>query len=451
MSNFNKIAIVGNGLSAWMMCAFMAKQLQHTDTKITLYVGVESESTQDLQSPLPLINEFFKAIEILPEALVDSARLHPKLGTAYLFDGQAPFIHVWGQYGAPIGAVEFHQIVMRSMQQNHPVDLNKLSIAAASVLAGRFQKPTQNFQSIFSTYESSWSFETEAFLQFLKTMSLRLGVEVSEEKISRIGCDDGEYVLGELNVPYKCDYLINTVPGLMLEEHGVESWFASMPFELKSQTKKNNALSALVNKVKAVDETSWVCEVSHRNLAVLNAYHFTDRDSGEVYVHKAPRASRCLNFGPAMANMHSPLFSTIDLNLIVLKLLLRYFPSPSDDCSVVGEFNKAFRGSLENLRDITQLSLNTLFAKSNLKNSAIPLTSSASYKASLFGCRGRYPVLENEFFKTEWQVWLFLGLGFKFDGTEPMVSFIDEKTIKEHIGKVEASVMKNLPLTPLVN
>lgn len=451
MSNFNKIAIVGNGLSAWMMCAFMAKQLQHTDTKITLYVGVEPEASADLQSPLPLINEFFKAIEVLPEALVESARLHPKLGTAYLFDDQAPFIHVWGQYGAPNGVVEFHQIVMRYMQLNHSVDLNKLSIAAASVLAGRFQKPIQNSQSIFSTYESSWSFETEVFLRFLKAMSIKLGVEVSEEKISKIGCDDGEYVLGELNVPYKCDYLINTVPGLMIEEHGVESWFASMPFELKSQTKKNNALSALVNKVKAVDETSWVCEVSHRNLAVLNAYHFTDLDSGDVYVHKAPRASRCLNFGPAMANMHSPLFSAIDLNLIVLKLLLRYFPSPSDNCSVVDEFNKAFRVALENLRDITQLSLNTLFTKSNLKCSVTPLTSQAKYKASLFGCRGRYPVLENEFFKTEWQVWLLLGLGFKFDAVEPMVSFIDEKTIKEHVGRVETSVMKNLPLTPLVD
>lgn len=451
MNNFGQIAIVGSGLSAWMMCTFMAKQLQHTDTKITLYVGVEPEVTADLQSPLPLINDFFKAIEVSPEALVDSARLHPKLGTAYLFDEKAPFMHVWGQYGAPIGAVEFHQVVMRSMQLNQSIDLNKLSIASASVLAGKFQKPTQNSQSIFSTYESSWSFEAGVFLQFLKAMSIKLGVEVSEEKISKIGCDDGGYVLGELNVPYRCDYLINTVPGLMIEEYGVESWFASLPFELKSQTKKNNALSALVNKVRAVDETSWVCEVSHRNLAVLNVYQFTDQDSGGVYVHKAPRASRCLNFGPAMANMHSSLFSSIDLNLIALKLLLRYFPSPSDNCSVVNEFNKAFRASLENLRDITQLSLNALFAKSNLKNSTIPLAGPANYKASLFGCRGRYPVLENEFFKTEWQVWLLLGLGFKFNGVEPMVSFIDEKIIKEHVGRVETSVMKNLPLTPLVN
>ena len=155
MNNFEKIAVVGNGLSAWMICAFMAKQLQHTDTKITLYVGVEPEVATTLQSPLPLINEFFRAIEISPETLVDSARLHPKLGAAYLFDGKAPFIHVWGEYGAPIGPVEFHQVVMRSMQLNQSIDLNKLSIASASVLAGKFQKPTQKAQSIFSTYESS--------------------------------------------------------------------------------------------------------------------------------------------------------------------------------------------------------------------------------------------------------------------------------------------------------
>lgn len=451
MNNFERISIVGNGLSAWMMCAFMAKQLQHTGTKITLHIGVGAEAAADIQSPLPLINDFFKAIDVSPDALTRGGKFHPKLGSAYLFDDKHPFFHIWGQYGAPIGPIEFHQVVMKYRQLKQSVDLNKLSIGSASVLAGRFQKPTHTTQSIFSTYESSWSFETEYFLDLLKTISMECGVEIREEKISKVGFDNGCYVLGESNIAHNSDYLINTVLGLMEEDQGTESWFMSLPFELKSQVKKNNALSALVNKVKVLDESSWLCEITHRNLAVLNVYQFAGHDSGDIYVHQKPRAPRYLNFGPAMANMYSPLFTPIDLNLIAIKLLLRYFPSPSDGFSVVNEFNKALRSSFENLRDVTQLCLGEFFSNSNQENSKIALSEQAEYKANLFKHRGRYPLLENEFFKTEWQIWLLLGLGFEFDDVEPMVCFVDCEAIKKHIIKVEESIMKNLSLIPLVD
>lgn len=451
MNNFERISIVGNGLSAWMICAFMAKQLQHTDTRITLYVGVDAENTADVQSPMPLINDFFNAIGVSSAVLDGSDVFHPKLGNAYLFDNKSPFFHVWGKYGAPMGVVEFHQVLMRSMQSGQVVDLNKLSIGSASVLAGKFQKPVQDSNSIYSTYESSWSFETEKFLQLLKSISENSGVEVNAEKVIKLEFDDkGGFVFGEADTPYESDYLINTVPGLIDGEPRAESWFMSLPFELKVQEKKENGLSALVNKIKVLDESSWLYEVSHRRIAVRNVFQFADQDSGSVYVQEQPRASKCLNFGPAMANMHSPIFSPIDLNLIAIKLLLRYFPSPSDGCSVVNEFNGALRNAFENTRDVTQLCLSELFKKSNMKNPKIKLSDQAEYKINLFKRRGRYPVLENEFFKTEWQIWLLLGLGFKPENVEPMVSFVDSKAIKEHIVKVENSVLKELQFVPSI-
>ncbi|HEY8941726.1 MAG TPA: tryptophan 7-halogenase [Cellvibrio sp.] len=452
MNNFGKISIVGNGLSAWMICAFMAKQLQNTDTKITLYTGVDAENTTDLQSPLPLINEFFNAINISPEAINGAGGVHPKLGTAYLFDNKKPFFHVWGKYGAPIGAVEFHQILMRSMQSGSTVDLNKLSISSASVLAGRFQKPTQDFNSIYSTYESSYSFETECFVQLLKSMSKNLGVDINEEKIFKLKFDDNDCsVFGMSNTYYECDYLINTVPALINGSQRAESWFASLPFDLKSQTENENSLSALVDKVKVLDESSWLHEVSHRNAAVRRVYQFSGHDPGNVYIYEKPRAPRYLGFGAAMASMHSPLFSAIDLNLIAIKLLLRYFPSPSDGYSVANEFNKVLKESFENLRDITQLCLNVFFEKSGRKNQKIILSDQAKYIKNLFKCRGRYPLLENEFFKTEWKLWLLIGLGCDIKNIEPMASFINDEIVKDHISKVERSILKALPSIPLVN
>ncbi len=452
MNNFKKISIVGNGLSAWMICVFVAKQLQHTDTKITLYTGVDAEHTADIQSPLPLIHDFFKAINVSPEVLGGSVGFHPKLGNAYLFDNEHPFFHVWGQYGASMGIIESHQVLMRYMQKNASVDLNKLSIGSASVLVGRFKKPAQNPNSIYSTYEFSWSFETEAFLQLLKSMSQNMGVEINKEKIIKLRVDENRgCIFGESNSPYGSDYLINTVPGLVEDEQAFESWFTSLPIRLKSQEKKPNSLSTLVNKIKLLDESSWLCEISHRNIAVRGIYQFLGQDSGNVYVHKKPRSPNYLNFGPAMANMYSPVFSAIDINLIAIKLLLRYFPSPTDTSSVVNEFNRAIQSAFENLRDISQLCLKELFERHNIRNPRIVLSDQAEYKRNLFKHRGRYPVFENEFYKTEWQIWLLLGLGFKCENVEPMTSFVNDQAIKEHIAKVENSVLKELQFAPLAD
>lgn len=451
MKNFEKLSIVGNGLSAWMMCAFMAKQLERTSTKITLHVGVVAERVADIQSPLPLFNDFLKAIDVSPVSLLELSGFNPKLGTAYLFDNKNPFFHTWGQYGAPIGPVEFHQVLQRYKQLGKSVDINRLSIGAASVLAGRFQQPNKNPLSIFSTYESSLSFETEVFLNLLKKISIECGVEISEERVSALSVNEQCYVLGESNVPHICDYLINTVPGLIEGDGGATSWFVNLPFELMSTVNQGNALSTLVNKVKVFDESSWLCEITHRNRAILNRYQFSNQDSGDVYVHHKPRACRHLNFGPALANMYSPVFTAIDLDLIALKLLLQYFPSPADNEAVVTEFNQAVISSFENFRDITQLCLGALFLNQKQGVYKVPLSEQAAYKVNLFKCRGRYPLLENEFFKRDWQIWLLLGLGFEFDDVEPMVSFIDYGVIREHINKIEESVMKSLPLIPLVD
>jgi hypothetical protein len=450
MNNFEKISVVGNGLSAWMMCAFMAKQLANTNTKITMYVGVKAEPVVGLQSPLPLFNDFLRAIDISAADLKE-AGFNPKLGTAYLFDNKNPFFHIWGQYGAPIGPIEFHQVLQRYKQLGQNVDINRLSIGAASVLANRFQQPTANPLSIFSTYESSFSFETEAFLNLLKKIVIDCGVEISEEQVVALSVGEHCYVRSESDIPQICDYLINTVPGLIDEDESTTSWFVDLPVELASTVNQRNVLSSLVNKVKVLDESAWLCEITHGGRAILNQYRLSSRDSDDIYVHRKPRACRYLNFGPAMAKMYSPLFSSIDLDLIAFKFLLQYFPTPMDSDSVVNQYNRAIISAFENLRDITQLCLHELLANKNLDDDRVPLSDQAIYKARLFRARGRYPLFENEFFKRDWQIWLLLGLGFECEDVEPMVSSIDIDVIKEHVNKIENSVMKALPLIPLAD
>jgi hypothetical protein len=46
---------------------------------------------------------------------------------------------------------------------------------------------------------------------------------------------------------------------------------------------------------------------------------------------------------------------------------------------------------------------------------------------------------------------LLLGLGFKCENVEPLASFINDQAIKEHIAKVENSVLKALQCAPLAD
>lgn len=450
MNNFERISIIGNGLSAWMICAVMAKQLQGTGTKITLYRGVKAEETEAIQSPLPFINDFFKAINLPSDIAFKRLNSHPKLGTAYLFEQHPPFFHVWGQYGAPKGMVEFHQIIIRYMQANQAVDLNRLSIGSASVLAGKFKIPSQNQDSIYSTYEASWSFDTESFLKLLTSICVDQGVEINDEAVTGLEFSDRVYVRCEAAEPYRSDYLINTVPGLAGDEQVIESWFDSLPVMLKQRETRANSISKLVNKVSLIDSSSWLCDVTHRNGVVRSIYQFVDKDSGYVYVNAKSRHPRYLSFGPAMAKLYSPLISDMDLNLIAIKLLMRYFPSPSDGLSVSNEFNRQLNEAFENLRDVTQLCLISLFEKSKKERPTINLSEKAKYKINLFKCRGRYPLFENEFFKTEWQIWLLLGLGFKPDQVEPMALLVDAAAVNEHVQRVESTVLRELQSAPLI-
>jgi Tryptophan halogenase len=449
MSNFNQISIVGNGFSALMIAAFMAKQLQHTDSTITLHTGVEPEDAAHIQSPLPHIHQFLSAIDVSLEKFVHETAADIKLGNAYFSENENPFFHVWGEYGAPQGVVESHQLVLRFFQLNGSVDLNKLSLGSASAVTGRFKKPVKDKGSIYATYENSWSFKTKPFVELLKSICAKLGVQIKDNRVLKISSEqEGVFVVGN-DLKHKANYLINTVPDLVVDQQAFISLHEGVPFELRQSQKGPVNPWGMINKVRA-EPDGWIHEVSHKDDTELKVFQLSTRDSGQAYVNARSREKKILNFGPAMASLHSPLIAPIDLNLIALRLLMRYFPSGAEDEALAKEFNNTIVNAVENLRDITQLCLKILFDKNDATQSFIKLSSMAEYKINLFNCRGRYPVLDNEFYKPQWQVWLLIGLGFRPESLEPITLSLDATEIKSHIEQVEKSVLKELSSVPLV-
>ena len=450
MNNFNQISIVGNGLSAWMIAAFMAKQLQHTQTQITVHAGVDPEHTADIQSPLPHINQFLSAIGVPLEKFIHETAADIKLGNAYFFEKENPFFHVWGEYGAPRGVIESHQLLMRFFQLKGSADINRLSIGSAFAVTGRFKMPVKEKGSIYATFENSWSFKTKPFLGLLKSVCEKLGVQIKNNRPQRIEArDDVVFVMGSDGVEYKADYCINTVLELVPDKGSLISLHESLPFTLTQIRKSVANPWVMINKVQAV-QNGWVQEVSHKGDVELKEYMLSNSDSGHAYINTRLREKKILNLGPAMASIPSPLIAAIDLNLVALKLLMRYFPSTTEDQSVSREFNNTMVNALGNLRDITQLCLKLLFDKDEIAQPVIKLSPMAEYKINLFNRRGRYPVLDNEYYKSQWQVWLLIGLGFRPENLEPVTLALSAEKVKEHKAQIEKSVLNELSTVPLV-
>lgn len=450
MNNFNQISVVGDGLSAWMAAAFMAKQLQHTGVQVTIHIGVGPEDVADIQSPLPHLHPFLSSIGVSLEKFVQETAADIKLGNAYFFEKENPFFHVWGEYAAPKGVVEAHQLLMRFFQLNGSVDINKLSIGSAFAVTGRFKMPVKEKGSIYATYENSWSFKTKSFLTLLKSVCEKLGVKIENNRPIKIEArDDSISVIDSDGAEYKTDYLINTLPDLIVDKQSVISLHESLPFQLKQTRKGVVNPWVMINKLQATQD-GWLQEVSCKNDTELKEFHLSDKDSGQVYVNLQPRDKKILNFGPAMASLQSPLIASIDLNLIALKLLMRYFPSAAEDQSVSQEFNNTMVNAIENLRDITQLCLKLLLEKKDTAQSFIKLSSMAQYKINLFNRRGRYPVLDNEYYKPQWQVWLLIGLGFRPENLEPVTLALSAEKVKAHMAQIEKSVLNELSSVPLV-
>jgi Tryptophan halogenase len=449
MNNFNQISIVGDGLSAWMVAAFMARQLRHTGAQVTIHTGVEPEDVADIQSPLPHLHPFLSSIGVSLEKFVRETTADIKLGNAYFFEKENPFFHVWGEYGAPKGVIEAHQLLIRFFQLKGSIDINKLSIGSAFAVTGRFKMPVKEKGSIYATYENSLSFKTKPFLGLLRSVCETLGVQIRNNRVQKIENRDGAVLVMNFDGEHKADYCINTVLEFVSEKSSLVSLHESLPFKLTHIRKGAANPWTMINKVQAVQE-GWMQEVSHKGDVELRQYHLSHVDSGEAYINSHPREKNILNFGSAMASLQSPLIASIDLNLIALKLLMRYFPSATEDQSVSREFNKTIVNAVENLRDITQLCLKLLFDKNEAAQSVIELSPMAEYKIDLFKRRGRYPVLDNEYYKPQWQVWLLIGLGFRPQNLEPVTLALDAEKVRAHIAQIEKSVLNELSSVPLV-
>lgn len=455
----NNIAIIGNDLAAWMTAALLAVQPGYPRPRLCIYTGVSPSDNSSIQTPLPDFSGFLAALGISVQELAEQCSALPTLGNCYHL-GHTDFYHTWGEYGAPLGAIEFHQLYVRALHAGTPLVLNDLSLAAVAAAQSRFAVPEANKLSIRSTYEASCAFSTQAFVQLLQHRCRHYGVEINERAVDAIAVNNHQprVILadGEAGA---ADFIFNTCPALCTNTAEYESWEAQLPFSKSVIGTVSTTTPRLASDVR-FDEGYWEISRHIRTQTEISRYTIVSKEAqvGSVNMGAAgcllnSRAQQVIHLGAAAVNIPSPLFSDADLIWIALRALLKFYPSRNESSAVALEYNNLLVESYRNLRDITQICM--LLAERQhpaflLNANQCPQSDQLLHKLALFSYRGKMPVYENEVYKIQWQVWLLLGFGVIPECVEPITMHLRPTEMVTIFSKVKEAVNREVGLLPAV-
>jgi|GEM_PF-6589989 hypothetical protein len=459
MSNhLQSIVVLGNNLEAWMAAVLLASQQYVHRPEIRIMTGVQSEVNNHVQAPLPDFSKFLGKVGIGVNDLILKCEAMPRFGTRYhLPSGQ--FVHIWGEYGAKRGLFDFHQILLKAMRSGVNADLNQLSIAAAAVVEGKLIQALKDPASIFSTFEASLTFSSRLFIDLLVERAKALNIIIDSRAVKTLldRGSDVSVILGA-GEELSASFAINTSSQLRTSDAVCEAWGSYIPsrfderhFHEKKQVELGSdvvfdggATLEIRQHIRSGIET-----IRFRMISPAEGDARGDRRESECVSN--PFGNRILHIGKAAVSLPPVLVSEADLAWISLSSLLKFFPAPESRLNTNAEYNEVVFESFKSIRDITQTALE-LLAKQVQASAYIEQITGRSeaneHRKSLFAYRGKLPFYEHEVFKSEWQTWLFWGLGLIPRCFDPLVEAMGEDQAKQIVTAVQNAVNRELKALP---
>jgi tryptophan halogenase len=443
----NKIIIIGSDLSAWMACAFFASQRLSPSPSIQICTGVDAVSDCHIQSTLPQFKDFLRLLGIVSSSFVKEASVQAKLGSVYQHSSQ-DFYHIWGEYGAHRGAIEFHQIYIRAIKEGLSLSLNDLSVAAKAAELNRFAYPIKNRQSIRSTYDFSLAFDTDVFISLLKNYCFEAQALIDDRKVVALNKNDlGAIIKFSDGAEQNANFVINTSPTF---NGGIEfkSWDKNIPFRVRSKTAHRESNMELVDKININQDVVSINRYSRSTREeIIYGPHEGARD-GQLALKRygcvnEPHQIAIVHLGRAAICLESPWISMADLTWLALKPFLKMFPDVDNPKCVADEYNRSLIEEYESLRDLVQLFWNSIATKmGRVELCSMQKSAQLEHKESLYNHRGKLPFYENETYQIQWQLWLLLGLGIMPRHVEPITEHMDSSTMLTVINAVKTAVAR---------
>lgn len=384
MSRVVRIAVIGNDLAGAMATALLATELPQGEFRL-MNVPARSRDNPAFNSVAaldPSMRRFHARLGLTDSMLVQAgASFNLGVGYAGWSSYRPAYFSPFGDIGATIAGVAFHQHIARLREQGGNARIGDFSIATLLAQSGRFCRPADNPASPLSTFSYGMHIEQTNYVESLFEIARRHGAELLDRSLAQVDLhqtgdiqalllDDGGRQLVDFVVDasgmaisaiepgweswrslFRCDRMAHSVrrdstppaPYSLIDAQA-EGWLRTVPCQTL-------VADTLVYSSDSLDQAGAEKIVSSRTGATTPVIH-SDFQAGR---HLAPWSRNCVAIGTA-ASMLEPLHPIGSLLLLnSLDRLLRLFPSGSSNHVEMREFNRETIDELDRARDLVLL------------------------------------------------------------------------------------------------
>jgi tryptophan halogenase len=180
--------IVGGGSSGWMAAAAMAQALKGSH-RVTLIESDEIGTVGVGEATIPPLQFYNKVLGINEREFVRATQASFKLGIEFHNWGSAGhrYFHQFGEFGANIEGVSFHQIWLRLAANGHPHPLSDYSPAAVAAAQQRFLPPIPGMPQDMPQLAYAYHFDAGLYARFLRHYAEQRGIVRMEGRIVDVG------------------------------------------------------------------------------------------------------------------------------------------------------------------------------------------------------------------------------------------------------------------------
>ena len=447
------IVIAGGGLAGWYCAARLCHAMRGRALKVRVLRASAANAPVD---PLEVFSASTVSatpvahaeLGIDERAFMRECDATFKLATEYRgFGGTSrSYFLPFGEIGARLEAVGFHQFISRLMHAGRELSLDDFSVPSIAARHGRFAHPSRDPRSVLSTYEYAYHLDTEAYTHFMRRFAENLGAVAVDQDLAGVDVADGATIRAvtladgtrlEADLFIDCTGARAMLLGEALQTP-FESWRAWLPCDAALVTRMPAPADAPSYTRALAQADGWCWQVPLRSSVQAAMFYDTRALDGQAAQARAaaffgapsPAARQvqfengmrreswrgnCVAMGSAAAFLE-PLAAT-GLRLIddAVARLVALFPDSRDMPLMAAEYNRLANAGYESARDFVLLhhALSRRDGSAQAREPAAPLPPSLSRRLELFRYRGRVLFQEDEIFEEAWWACACIGLGIR--------------------------------------
>jgi len=480
------IVIVGGGTAGWMAAAAMAR-LGSAGVRITL---VESEEIGTIgvgEATIPPIRTFNAILGLDEDDFVARTKATFKLGIEFVDWTRRGhrYMHPFGEFGADIEAVKFHQYWLKLRARGEAAELEDYNLCAVAAKLGRFQRPVRDARSILSTLNYAFHFDASLYAAYLRGYAEARGVVRLEDKVVDVelrgedGFVEAVKLAGDLRVEGDLFIDCSGFRGLLIEQAlkaGYEQWTRWLPCDRAVAIPSQSAGEPLPYTRSTALNAGWQWRIplQHRtgNGYVYSSAHLSDDEAAATAIANAagtplgePRLIRfaagrrrklwdrnVVALGLA-GGFLEPLESTsIHLVQAGISKLLALFPDRDFDPILAAEYNRLSDLQLEQIRDFIILHYKATERDDSdfwraCRDMEVP--ESLARKIALFRENGRIFRHEDELFSEASWLAVLLGQGIVPRRYDPLADMLDDDDVRGTLARMAPFIRQAAEKMPL--